>query len=1329
MADLLTNVLNSGQYSSRLRLRNDFAKKANALKILDNANVVLQGGVERRSGTELLLDREFKDFSNNPNIYKYDDRDISHVLSGPSRGVSNGVQVDDRVYYIPRDETRLVYYNKSLLAPLNTVSGVVFDGTSNKFINGLLHDNKIYFTPDTSLEYGYFDLETNAYINDGFHGAVSSSSPRKFFSCIAELNNRIYYFPADGNRNIYRYNTGGMTQQLDIVALGVSSVSWAINVYDNYILFGATNSSDVYSFDGSTATKLFNTNFNSNRGFKDACLQGNWLVLCPDLSNTIFAYNVVTGVSKYLEIDVSTFTGCTATDIGVLLNGPNSLGVYDVDNNTIEVTELDSVASSNAVGRAFLMTGTIIPTYSEYSNAGSARVYNRLLDDPEILNTELYMSIAFPKSGNTGSDHIIMYTDKSIMVYDIDNDSLSNVEYVQENALTERVSPPKPMDFIILNDIVLFTCENNVIHQLTRKFDSTGVAYFEFDIYDINNPVTTITSDNYSTANVGLPISYITDANKRWVENDYFQLVDSVTESNAWEGYEAIYGPNDVIDNNDVGSRRIIVVTSEKFNSRWVGGELGAAPSISIPTVDKWYLTDGVEQRIFNYFEDITDEYYNPNTVSYGFIPDEVDLNNESGLTLLRERYLYFVVDDKVNLGNTELKPIIQVLNQKFPDITENDVINKIANDDGDIKKIFGSSVIGRLTGSEDNTKEVLNESDVTNIPEPTEDYDQGSIGFIYPTETTRVSNINATTSFSESFGTGETVDKIVEFGVVLGDWTFSTGGNWDGSITLQSNNGNGWITISKTDSVDNNNVIINDGTESNINVRYRVILDFQTDTGSQAVDVNYAFDWDSYNAVYTVDSKVAKTFVSTYFVEEPVYYYESIVFHQNRIWLSFNSSIYASDSTDLKQFASYGIVTDSSPIAYRLADTQSSTINWLFVNNDSIIVGTTGGLWGLSSESKVLTTQSTYATRQTAYSVSDIKPINVGSEMMFVDASNKRIYATIYDYTQESLNASDITVFASDMFDTTIKEITYDEVNKLIYVRIGYDDVIPGQELNSADQIVTISYDKIQNVIACNGNTLYPYSEYEQEVLGKGYADGLVYMNNRAYLIKTSRIRNPDFTQNIEITELRNDINGEYYINSKVSKSLDNAELKNAYVGKECYYRSTLEKSWSYDVITEEIIDELSNTNIANSAKPILNEKNRYDYLYEVPDPANTNYYNGIEIMFPLEMFFETFELDYGVGSESTFGSKKNVTKVRLFAENIGSENSYSQFSAENKEYFAAGQYNDVADGYLPQSVSGEFNIPIFSRWNNDLVMTIFDSSPHKSRIDGFVLQFSKGG
>ena len=147
------------------------------------------------------------------------------------------------------------------------------------------------------------------------------------------------------------------------------------------------------------------------------------------------------------------------------------------------------------------------------------------------------------------------------------------------------------------------------------------------------------------------------------------------------------------------------------------------------------------------------------------------------------------------------------------------------------------------------------------------------------------------------------------------------------------------------------------------------------------------------------------------------------VVFHEQRLTFGATSTepqtFWMSTSGDFENMAPTELdstVLDDSAIAYELASAKANPIRWL-VSGSALGVGTAGGEWQVKSASSIndpITPSSISAKEYTTHGAgSRIQPAKIGSSVLFVDRSKRKVHELFYSYQDDAIVSDELTVIS----------------------------------------------------------------------------------------------------------------------------------------------------------------------------------------------------------------------------------------------------------------------------------------------------------------------------
>jgi len=141
-------------------------------------------------------------------------------------------------------------------------------------------------------------------------------------------------------------------------------------------------------------------------------------------------------------------------------------------------------------------------------------------------------------------------------------------------------------------------------------------------------------------------------------------------------------------------------------------------------------------------------------------------------------------------------------------------------------------------------------------------------------------------------------------------------------------------------------------------------------------------------------------------------------------------ASIRFSATGDLYTFSPHGSLREDDTISFSLAATEFPDVNHLVVTRDVLLL-CDGGEWKVAPTSgNTLTFKTVSATLQGRVGSSRrIRPMAIGDEVVFADASEMALLATRYNYASDGYESTNLTVLSSNLFNANrIVQAAYEQ-------------------------------------------------------------------------------------------------------------------------------------------------------------------------------------------------------------------------------------------------------------------------------------------------------------
>lgn len=160
-------------------------------------------------------------------------------------------------------------------------------------------------------------------------------------------------------------------------------------------------------------------------------------------------------------------------------------------------------------------------------------------------------------------------------------------------------------------------------------------------------------------------------------------------------------------------------------------------------------------------------------------------------------------------------------------------------------------------------------------------------------------------------------------------------------------------------------------------------------------------------------------------------FFQERLVFGGNRLK---PQTLWGSVTNDFENFRPTdpaGTVSDSDAFNFTIASDQVNAIRWLSAGKGVLLVGTSdaehlvfGGSAG--GYSPITPTNVAISNETTHGSVSNVRPLKIGNNVLFVQPSRRKVRSTNYQYQTDSYVAEDITLLSEHITNTGVIDAAY---------------------------------------------------------------------------------------------------------------------------------------------------------------------------------------------------------------------------------------------------------------------------------------------------------------
>lgn len=334
------------------------------------------------------------------------------------------------------------------------------------------------------------------------------------------------------------------------------------------------------------------------------------------------------------------------------------------------------------------------------------------------------------------------------------------------------------------------------------------------------------------------------------------------------------------------------------------------------------------------------------------------------------------------------------------------------------------------------------------------------------------------------------------------GDFTVRTSGTWAGTLEIQryDTTTSTWSTIYTHISDKDRNVEAS-YKQDDVSAQWRMVFTFiSKDSTSPKAYLEsgeaYVYGWAKITAftsptsvTATVEDPFLNTTATTTWYEgawSPYRGYPAAcALFQQRMEYSGTyhqpQTIWGSVSNDYQNFE-YG-TDDDMAFQYTIGSSERLSIQWLCVQNNALIIGTSTGNWAMSGSSggdDPVTPTNVIIRRQTTTGDAKIRPIVVDNAILHVQRNGEKLYEMTYSIQSYGYDDADITQYSEHITKGGIVDIAYARQPDGIIFCVRSDGVLlacvydSGQKVIAWSRIVTQGFVESVAVI---------YGEYGDEV------------------------------------------------------------------------------------------------------------------------------------------------------------------------------------------------------------------------------------------------------
>ena len=160
--------------------------------------------------------------------------------------------------------------------------------------------------------------------------------------------------------------------------------------------------------------------------------------------------------------------------------------------------------------------------------------------------------------------------------------------------------------------------------------------------------------------------------------------------------------------------------------------------------------------------------------------------------------------------------------------------------------------------------------------------------------------------------------------------------------------------------------------------------------------------------------------------------YPRTVALHEQRIfWSGTSREPVTLWGSEIDNFDNFKIgVNASDSVKITLAASEGNRINWLYSQQNSLLVGTSGDEWTVSAADVASTLSATNleAKRQSAYGGKYLRAVIVNDVLLFVQRNGRKLRELVYELNKDGWVAPDLTLLAEHITSGEIMELAYQQ-------------------------------------------------------------------------------------------------------------------------------------------------------------------------------------------------------------------------------------------------------------------------------------------------------------
>ena len=191
-------------------------------------------------------------------------------------------------------------------------------------------------------------------------------------------------------------------------------------------------------------------------------------------------------------------------------------------------------------------------------------------------------------------------------------------------------------------------------------------------------------------------------------------------------------------------------------------------------------------------------------------------------------------------------------------------------------------------------------------------------------------------------------------------------------------------------------------------------------------------------------------------------------VYQSRRVFARATNEVNTINFTKTADFYDFGTsqpLVDDDGIRVKLLSSQVNAITWL-VEGDKMIIGTGANvrILGKANDNQGFGATNFDQRQQTTNGAKEIKPVAVGSVVLYADQFGKIIREFVYDLNQDGYVGPDVTILSDHLIANGVKEMAYQQVpDSIVWI------------VTEKGELVAMTYEREQKIVALSRITVAP--------------------------------------------------------------------------------------------------------------------------------------------------------------------------------------------------------------------------------------------------------------